>query len=104
MILPRSTLFSGISTCPNGSQTCPNGARRPCPGRRYLVEHLPVQMVLIPVQMVHDDPAQVDAIQWYVYLPDLIVLREPIKVVNGKHERLCAHLGVRYLQIHLLLC
>jgi len=42
-----------------------------------------------------DDSAQVDAIQWDVYLSDLIVLREPVKVVDGKHERLCANLGVR---------
>ena len=32
-----------------------------------------------------DDSAEVDAVERYVHLADLIVLREPVKVVDGEH-------------------
>ena len=43
------------------------------------------------------DSSQVDGVKRYQNLSDLIVLRESIKVVDGKHERLRADLGVRHL-------
>ena len=45
-----------------------------------------------------DDSAEVDAAERHVNLSYLIMLREPIEVVDSEHECLGAHLGVRHLK------
>ena len=52
------------------------------------------------VTPLFDDAPEVDGVERHAHLPDLIVLREAVKVVDGEDERLAADLTERNLSAH----